>query len=70
MLEEAWGEPEDDPDVVDVCFKFPAFWQDSSLIVLQPERGRPNVRDEEYHDLGAHQDTPMLRFIYGCKMRD
>ena len=60
MLEEAWGEPEDDPDVVDVCFKFPAFWQDSSLIVLQPERGRPNVRDEEYHDLGR---TPRHSYV-------
>ena len=60
MLTKAWGEPEDDPDVVDNCFKFPAFREGFSLIALQPERGRPDIRDEEYHDLGR---TPRHSYV-------
>ena len=60
MLTKAWGEPEDDPDVVDNCFKFPAFREGCSLIALQPERGRPDIRDEEYHDLGR---TPRHSYV-------
>ncbi|RZL99908.1 MAG: cobaltochelatase subunit CobN, partial [Sphingomonas sp.] len=46
-----WGAPEDDPAVVDGAFRFAAVAAGDSLVALQPERGSPVVRADEYHDL-------------------
>ncbi|MET0377160.1 MAG: cobaltochelatase subunit CobN, partial [Rhizorhabdus sp.] len=43
-LQRTWGEPTDD-------FTFTAIDQGGALVALQPERGRSDVRAEEYHDL-------------------
>lgn len=48
-LQTAWGAPENEaPDGV---FSFRAKTCGKALIALQPERGNPDVRSAEYHDL-------------------
>jgi len=48
-LATAWGDPEADTDAGQ--FHFPATRRGNVLIALQPERGNPQKRDEDYHDL-------------------
>ncbi|WP_299141537.1 cobaltochelatase subunit CobN [uncultured Tateyamaria sp.] len=48
-LETAWGKP--DADTEAGHFHFPATRRGKVLIALQPERGNPTQRDDDYHDL-------------------
>lgn len=50
-LHDAWGDPEDDPDATPGGFTFAATMRGQALVALQPERGTPEARDAEYHDL-------------------
>ncbi len=50
-LAQVWGAPEDDPLVMDGAFGFAALRCGHALVALQPERGTPQARDDEYHDL-------------------
>ncbi|NSX56827.1 cobaltochelatase subunit CobN [Parasulfitobacter algicola] len=50
-LQTAWGQPEDDPDYIDGAFCFAALHRGTAIVALQPERGTPALRDQEYHDL-------------------
>ncbi len=50
-LAEAWGAPENDPACRDGAFHFAATWRGSALIALQPERGAPERRYDDYHDI-------------------
>ncbi len=50
-LERNWGAPDSDPACVDGAFAFAAVEYGGVLVALQPERGRRDVRSEEYHDL-------------------
>ncbi|KZY23696.1 cobaltochelatase subunit CobN [Sulfitobacter sp. HI0040] len=50
-VHEAWGRPEADPLVRDGSFHFPAIRCGNALVALQPERGDPASRDDDYHDL-------------------
>ncbi|MFQ8429970.1 cobaltochelatase subunit CobN [Amaricoccus sp. W119] len=50
-LTEAWGAPEDDPSVKDGAFRFAATRRGAVLVALQPERGEPGTRADDYHDL-------------------
>lgn len=50
-LADAWGSPEDDPACRDGAFRFAALRTGNALIALQPERGVPERRDDDYHDL-------------------
>lgn len=50
-LQSAWGEPELDPDASADGFAFAAIRRGNALIALQPERGNPQNRDADYHDL-------------------
>ncbi|MFZ5964814.1 cobaltochelatase subunit CobN [Thalassococcus sp. BH17M4-6] len=50
-LHTAWGAPEDDPDQHDGAFHFSALKLGQAFIALQPERGTPRTRDDDYHDL-------------------
>lgn len=50
-LETAWGAAETDPDCVDGTFSFRALRRGAALVALQPERGSPAQRDDDYHDL-------------------
>ena len=51
-LHAAWGEPEDDPACVEGGFAFAVLRRGNALVALQPERGSPESRDDDYHDLG------------------
>ena len=50
-LEAAWGAPEDDPDLRDGQFHFAALRTGAAWVALQPERGTPALREDDYHDL-------------------
>lgn len=59
-LNTVWGAPETDPDVQDGAFLFPALQSGKALIALQPERGMPDTRDDDYHDLSR---TPRHAYV-------
>ncbi len=48
-LRDAWGDPE--ADAPDGVFQFTALRRGNALVALQPERGTPEARDDDYHDL-------------------
>jgi cobaltochelatase CobN len=50
-LSETWGAVEDDPEVRGDAFEFKAVARGAVLVALQPERGTPEAREDEYHDL-------------------
>ncbi|MGV6850176.1 MAG: cobaltochelatase subunit CobN [Marinibacterium sp.] len=59
-LETVWGAPEDDPACADGAFHFTALRSGKALVALQPERGTPELRDDEYHDLSR---TPRHGYV-------
>ena len=59
-LAKAWGAPEDDPACRDGAFHFPGLRLGHVTVALQPERGRPDRREDSYHDLSA---TPRHGFV-------
>ncbi|MCV3271377.1 cobaltochelatase subunit CobN [Roseobacter sinensis] len=59
-LEAVWGAPEDDPLVRDGAFHFPVTEAGRAFIALQPERGTPERRVDEYHDLAR---TPRHGYV-------
>ncbi|QPH55367.1 cobaltochelatase subunit CobN [Pontivivens ytuae] len=71
-LEAVWGAPEHDPAVRNGAIHFAAVRRGDALVALQPERGTPELRADEYHDLAR---TPRhgyvafylwLRHAMGC----
>ncbi|MDO5704188.1 MAG: cobaltochelatase subunit CobN [Paracoccus sp. (in: a-proteobacteria)] len=50
-LATVWGAPEDDADCDGHHFHFAAVPAGRAIVALQPERGRPEGRDADYHDL-------------------
>ena len=50
-LTAAHGAPESDPDARDGSFSFAATRRGHILVALQPERGHPAARADDYHDL-------------------
>jgi len=50
-LAATWGDPESDPAAANGDFAFSAFHAGHVLVALQPERGDPTARDQDYHDL-------------------
>jgi cobaltochelatase CobN len=50
-LGRVWGQPQHDPAVQGGRFRFAALRRGNALVTLQPERGQPQVREGEYHDL-------------------
>lgn len=59
-LNRVWGRAEDDPARTGDSLTFAALRHGQNLIALQPERGTPKLRDEEYHDLGR---TPRHGYV-------
>ena len=59
-LQNVWGKPEDDPAFADGAFQFTALRRGKALIALQPERGTPELRDDDYHDLSR---TPRHSYV-------
>ncbi len=59
-LQKAWGQPENDPAVIDGAFHFKALRRGNVVIALQPERGEIISRDDDYHDLSR---TPRYGYV-------
>ena len=59
-LTDAWGDPETDPDCTGGVFRFAAIRCGASVIALQPERGTPGTRGDDYHDLSR---TPRHAYV-------
>ncbi|MBO1325719.1 cobaltochelatase subunit CobN [Acetobacter sp. TBRC 12305] len=59
-LHDAWGDPASDPTVRDGAFHFPAIRCGAVLVALQPERGTPDQREADYHDLSG---TPRHGYV-------
>ncbi len=59
-LTAVWGAPEDDPACIDGQMQFTALRRGKAVIALQPERGQPISRDDEYHDLSR---TPRHGYV-------
>ena len=57
-LATAWGDPAD--EARDGNFQFPATRRGNVTIALQPERGTPKTRDDDYHDLSR---TPRHAYV-------
>jgi cobaltochelatase CobN len=50
VIEAAWGDPAEDPDIRDGVFRFRAAWFGNVLVALPPDRGRASDRRAAYHD--------------------
>ena len=59
-LHTVWGNPEEDPAFAVGAYHFTALRRGKALIALQPERGTPDLRDNEYHDLSR---TPRHSYV-------
>ena len=59
-LHTVWGNPEEDPAFAEGAYHFTALRRGKALIALQPERGTPELRDNEYHDLSR---TPRHSYV-------
>ena len=59
-LATAWGAPEDDPDCQEGTFRFAVTRRGKALVALQPERGTPKTREDDYHDLSR---TPRHAYV-------
>ncbi|WP_298854536.1 cobaltochelatase subunit CobN [uncultured Ruegeria sp.] len=59
-LQTVWGNCEDDPAFADGAFHFAALRRGKALVALQPERGTPELRDDDYHDLSR---TPRHSYV-------
>ncbi len=55
-----WGTPDQDAQFRDGAFHFAAVACATTMVALQPERGRPEQRGDDYHDLSA---TPRHGFV-------
>ena len=47
---QAWGAPEDDPAVVDGAFTLRLVRRGRAVLLIEPDRGRPDSRRATYHD--------------------
>ena len=59
-LHAVWGNPEQDPTFAHDAFHFTALRRGKALVALQPERGTPELRDGDYHDLSR---TPRHSYV-------
>ncbi|GAB5439532.1 cobaltochelatase subunit CobN [Falsiruegeria mediterranea] len=59
-LQYTWGKPENDTAFSQGAFHFTALKRGKAIIALQPERGTPDLRDDDYHDLGR---TPRHSYV-------
>ncbi len=50
-ISQVWGAPETDQNARNDAFHFTALRHGKALIALQPERGMPSARDDDYHDM-------------------
>ncbi|MBD8545776.1 cobaltochelatase subunit CobN [Sphingomonas sp. CFBP 8760] len=69
QLAEAWGDAEDDPDAGYGMFAFAATMRGDTLVALQPERGRPAARSDDYHDLSRVPRHAYVAFYLWLRAR-
>ncbi|WP_171122039.1 MULTISPECIES: cobaltochelatase subunit CobN [unclassified Ruegeria] len=72
-LQTVWGAPEDDPACTDGAFHFTALRRGKALVALQPERGTPELRDDDYHDLSRtprHSYVAFYLWLRKCQRAD
>jgi cobaltochelatase CobN len=50
QIQQAWGDPADDPDIGDGAFRFRALRFGNVIVALPPDRGRAAQRRADYHD--------------------
>jgi cobaltochelatase CobN len=68
-LANAWGSPEDDPQVHDGEFRFAAILRGKAVIAVQPERGELQSRDADYHDLSRIPRHAYVAFYLWLRAR-
>lgn len=68
-LVNAWGAPDRDPECVDGAFSFRVMARGNALVALQPERGTPQARDDEYHDLARVPRHAYVAFYLWLRSR-
>ncbi|MDO5529097.1 MAG: cobaltochelatase subunit CobN, partial [Paracoccus sp. (in: a-proteobacteria)] len=61
-LQAAWGAPEDDPSCQGGGFRFRAMRAGNIIVATQPERGRIEARQDEYHDLSRQPRHAYVAF--------
>ena len=59
-LQATWGPPEADPEATEEGFTFRLVRRGRAVVALQPERGTPEARDDDYHDLSR---TPRHAYV-------
>ncbi len=59
-LQASWGAPEEDPEATKEGFTFRVVRRGRAVVALQPERGTPQTRDDDYHDLSR---TPRHAYV-------
>ena len=59
-LHTVWGKPEEDPVFAEGAYHFTALRRGKALVALQPERGTPELRNDDYHDLSR---TPRHSYV-------
>ncbi|MGI9353009.1 MAG: cobaltochelatase subunit CobN [Rhizobiaceae bacterium] len=59
-LTTVWGNPEEDPAFNNGNISFQAVRLNNVIVALQPERGHPEFRDDDYHDLSR---TPRHGYV-------
>ncbi|AOH85058.1 cobalamin biosynthesis protein CobN [Sphingomonas panacis] len=68
-LASTWGAPGDDPAVLGNVFRFTAIEAGNSIVALQPERGSPAARTEDYHDLSRCPRHAYVAFYLWLRTR-
>ena len=64
-----WGDPADDPALVDHAFVFPLLELGNLLLALQPDRGRRADRKSDYHDGGLPPRHAYVAFYVWLRHR-
>ena len=59
-LQATWGPPEADSEATEEGFTFRLVRRGKAVVALQPERGTPEARDDDYHDLSR---TPRHAYV-------
>ncbi len=59
-LDTVWGNPENDASFSNGAWHFTAVRRGKAIVALQPERGTPELRVDEYHDLSR---TPRHGYV-------
>lgn len=69
-LAATWGAPAGDPAVTDDRFHFAAVERGKALVALQPERGDPRARGDDYHDVARVPRHAYVAFYLWLRARE